>query len=94
MKPSRSLALLIVLCLTLAVGCAPPAAALPAPAPAQAVMYRGGPERTGVYHTQGVAKLSGVKWQFQAEGPIWSSPVVADGVVYAGSTDGTLYALY
>ncbi len=89
MKHSFYPGLLLVLALTLLVGCAPSAAAVPA----QALMYRGGPQRTGVYATKGVAKLSGVKWQFQAEDAIWSSPVLADGVVYFGSDDDYFYAV-
>jgi outer membrane protein assembly factor BamB len=76
-------------------GCSPAAILSPAvaAAPNRAVMYRGGPQRTGIYDTKGVAKLSGVKWQFQTGGPVWSSPVVANGVVYFGSDDGHLYAV-
>ncbi len=79
----------LLVVLALLVGCAPPAAAVPA----QAAMDRGGPQRTGLYNTKGVAKFSGVKWQFQTEGAIWSSPVLADGVVYFGSDDGHFYAV-
>jgi outer membrane protein assembly factor BamB len=61
--------------------------------PSEAVMYRGGPRRTGVYDTQGVPELNGVKWQFKTGGAVWSSPVVADGVVYFGSDDGYFYAV-
>lgn len=32
-------------------------------------------------------------WTFKSGGPIWSSPVVADGTVYFGSNDGNVYAL-
>lgn len=32
-------------------------------------------------------------WTFKSDGPIWSSPAAADGAVYFGSNDGTLYAL-
>jgi outer membrane protein assembly factor BamB len=34
-----------------------------------------------------------VKWKFQTKGHVFSSPAVADGTVFAGSTDGKLYAL-
>ena len=33
------------------------------------------------------------KWSFETEGFVESSPVVADGVVYIGSNDGSVYAL-
>ena len=32
-------------------------------------------------------------WQFKTGGPIQASPVIVDGIVYIGSTDGKLYAL-
>ena len=32
--------------------------------------------------------------RLQAVGPILSSPVVADNVIYVGSVDGNLYALH
>ena len=34
-----------------------------------------------------------VDWQYPTGGAIWSSPVVANGVVYVGSEDKTVYAL-
>jgi outer membrane protein assembly factor BamB len=89
MKRSLYLGLLLVLALALLVGCAPSAAAVPA----QAVMYHGGPQRTGVYATHSLASFGGVKWQFKTDGQVWSSPVVAGGLVYFGSDDGHLYAL-
>jgi outer membrane protein assembly factor BamB len=61
--------------------------------PSEAVMYRGGARRTGVYDTQGIAKLTGAKWKFETGGAVWSSPVVAGGVVYFGSDDGYFYAV-
>lgn len=32
-------------------------------------------------------------WQFKTGGPLRASPVVANGIIYIGSTDGKLYAL-
>jgi outer membrane protein assembly factor BamB len=34
-----------------------------------------------------------LKWKFRTSGAIFSSPVVADGVIYVGTTDDFLYAL-
>ena len=34
-----------------------------------------------------------MKWSFKAEGPIVTSPTIADGVVYIGSFSGHLYAI-
>jgi len=35
----------------------------------------------------------GLKWTFETQGAIASTPLYADGVLYFGSSDGTLYAL-
>jgi len=44
--------------------------------------------------TESSAPESGhVFWKFQTGGAIVSSPVVADGIIYVGSTDGHLYAV-
>src|SRR6267154_4698068 len=62
-------------------------------APNNATMFRGNPNHTGVYVAAGVPKLNGVKWRFHTNGYVISSPEIANGVAYAGSTDGNLYAL-
>src|SRR5260370_13445233 len=59
-------------------------------------MFRANLERTGVYKTQGIQRLHGVKWKFRTERVIeawFSSPSVSDEVVYFGSDDNYLYAL-
>jgi outer membrane protein assembly factor BamB len=56
-------------------------------------MFRGNPSHTGVYDSAGVPKLTGVKWKFHTNGYVISSPAVADGTAYVGSTDGSLYAV-
>ena len=58
-----------------------------------AVMFRGNLQHTGVYAGVGVPKFSHVKWKFKVNGDAISSPAVAGGKVYVGSTDGNLYAL-
>jgi len=37
--------------------------------------------------------LRGIQWSYQSNGPIHGSPLVLDGVLYAGSNDKHLYAL-
>ena len=64
----------------------------PLSARAQAT-FHGNVARTGVYDSPGPTQLGGVKWTFKTGGPIVSSPAVADGVVYIGSFDGSLYAV-
>jgi outer membrane protein assembly factor BamB len=55
--------------------------------------FHGNVARTGVYESEGPKRPGSVKWAFKTEGPIVASPAVADGVVFIGSTDGTLYAV-
>jgi outer membrane protein assembly factor BamB len=59
----------------------------------QAAMFRGGPERNGSYDAPGVPAFGGLQWRVQTGGPVRSSPVVAGGVVYIGSSDGAVYAI-
>ena len=56
-------------------------------------MFRGNLAHTGVYDATGVPKLSGLKWKFHSGGLIVSSPAIANGLAYVGSTDGNLYAV-
>lgn len=56
-------------------------------------MFRGDAAHTGVFSAPGLEAVSGLRWIFQADGPIRSSPTVAGGRVYIGSADGRLYAL-
>ena len=58
-----------------------------------AAMFRGDLAHTGVYKGQGIPKFSQVKWKFHTDGQVISSPAVADGTVFVGSTDGNLYAV-
>jgi outer membrane protein assembly factor BamB len=62
-------------------------------AAADPAMFRGGPAHTGVYPTTSAPTLSSVVWKFKTRGKVFSSPAVADGSVYIGSTDGRLYAI-
>ena len=56
-------------------------------------MFHGGVARTGVYQGAGPTQFHAVKWTFKAAGPIVTSPVIADGVVYIGSFSGHLHAI-
>ena len=58
-----------------------------------AAMFRADLAHTGVYKGQGIPKFSQVKWKFHTDGQVISSPAVADGTVFVGSTDGNLYAV-
>jgi outer membrane protein assembly factor BamB len=63
------------------------------PSDSSPAMYRGNPEHTGVYRSGGAPDFGGIRWRFQTDGPIRSSPAVAGGRVYFGSADGHVYAL-
>ena len=56
-------------------------------------MFRGGPTHPGEVAAPGVSDLGGVAWRFKTDGPVRSSPTLASGVLYVGSSDGHLYAL-
>jgi outer membrane protein assembly factor BamB len=60
---------------------------------ADAAMFRGDPQHSGIYASSQVATFSRVKWKFHTGGMVYSSPAVAAGVAYIGSTDGNLYAV-
>jgi eukaryotic-like serine/threonine-protein kinase len=60
---------------------------------AQNASFRGNAQHTGVYEGPGLTKLSGIKWSFHTPGAVISSPAIASGVVYFGSTDHNLYAV-
>ncbi len=59
----------------------------------ETAMFRGDLQHTGVYHTRGGGDLTGVKWRFKTGGRVISSPAIADGTLYIGSGDNSLYAI-
>ena len=59
----------------------------PTPSIEGASMFRGGPSRDGVYHVDGPPKTATQAWTFEAVGDAYSSPAVANGVVYFGGID-------
>jgi outer membrane protein assembly factor BamB len=56
-------------------------------------VFRADAHHSGLYQGPGVAQLHGVKWKFKAGGAIVSTPALAHGTVYFGSSDHFLYAL-
>ena len=57
------------------------------------VMFRGNPQHSGVYEGASVPHFQRVRWKFPTGGMVISSPVVSEGVLYVGSTDGNVYAI-
>jgi outer membrane protein assembly factor BamB len=49
--------------------------------------------RTGVFNFPAIRQLPGVKWQTELDDLFMGTPLVADGVLYSGGSDGSLYAL-
>jgi len=67
-------------------------AGAPVAARAQTAMFRADAAHSGRYAGGGPV-LVGLAWRVMTGGDVVSSPVIADGTVYVGSNDGTLYAL-
>ena len=56
-------------------------------------MFRGDAAHSGVYASQGPRQFHRVLWTFTTGERIVSSPVYADGTIYFGSDDGSIYAV-
>jgi outer membrane protein assembly factor BamB len=56
-------------------------------------MFRGNAAHTGVYQAPPITKVPAVKWRFHTKGYVISSPALAEGTIYVGSTDRYLYAI-
>jgi len=66
----------------------------PTKPPSSAVtLFRGNPQQTGVFDFPAIRQLPEVKWQTKVSSTWLMPPLFADGMVYAGSGDGVLYAL-
>jgi eukaryotic-like serine/threonine-protein kinase len=59
----------------------------------ESVTFRGDAQHTGVYPGNGGHGVGSAKWTFHSNGAVISSPAVAAGTVYFGSTDNNLYAV-
>jgi outer membrane protein assembly factor BamB len=57
------------------------------------VMFRHDINRTGSFNPGDVQPKGEVKWTFETEAAVHSSPAVVNGVVYFGSQDSNVYAL-
>ncbi len=56
-------------------------------------MFRGDLAHSGVYSGAGVPRRPEVKWKFQTNGRVVSSPAITGNVAYVGSTGHMLYAV-
>lgn len=57
-----------------------------------AAMFRGNAAHTGVYPGPSPQGYGGLLWRATTDGPIRSTPAVADGRLFIGSADGRVYA--
>ncbi len=55
-------------------------------------MFHGDVAHTGYSNTTGPS-TNQTLWVFKTSGKIWSSPAVANGIVYIASLDGNVYAI-
>lgn len=56
-------------------------------------MFRANPEHTGVYESGGIEPGNTELWRFATGGIVYSSPTVANDIVYVWSGDKNLYAI-
>jgi outer membrane protein assembly factor BamB len=75
------------LVLSLCLGCSMAASA------ESAASFRADAVHSGLFSATGVPILHGEKWRFKTKGPVASSPVISNGIVYVGSYDRYLYAI-
>ncbi|WP_027585637.1 outer membrane protein assembly factor BamB family protein [Prolixibacter bellariivorans] len=61
--------------------------------PRPAVMFRADAQHSGYFASPDIDTLHGVKWKFQTNGYVFSSPAVFGDFVYFGSNDSTFYAV-
>jgi outer membrane protein assembly factor BamB len=66
---------------------------LESPDGADIVLSRANTQRTGVYKLEAIRQQPQVKWQTKVTESWLMPPLVAEGILYAGSGDGVLYAL-
>lgn len=71
----------------------PPPTLTSSPLPGEWTMFRRDLQRTGSVNKAAPAPQGNLKWSFQTDAPVHSSPVVVDGTVFFGSQDFGLYAL-
>jgi hypothetical protein len=67
--------------------------AVPSQNSSDIILFRGNPQRTGVYNTEAIRHQPEIKWQAKVSETWLMPPLVADGILYTGSGDGVLYAL-
>jgi outer membrane protein assembly factor BamB len=70
----------------------PPVATPTTDATPDVPMYRGNPERTGIFLGPGIDGAPVELWRVEVGGQINSAPAIVNGVLYIGAGDGGVYA--
>lgn len=86
-------ATMIYLCCTAAVPQSTTSVPSPSKSDSNIILYRGNPQRTGVYNLKSIRHPPEIIWQAKVSETWLMPPLVADGMLYTGSGDGVLYAL-
>ena len=77
---------------------APEPTSTPVPTPTEvrstnAVLYRGDAQRSGVFDFPAIRQEPAIQWQAKIASTWLMPPVLAEGVLYAGSGNGVIYAV-
>ena len=59
--------------------------------PTEITLYRGNPQRTGVFDFPAIRQEPSIAWQAKVSSTWLMPPVLADGTLYTGSGDGVIY---
>ncbi len=106
-KPAMDASIKIILrgwIVFMLVACAPSPATQSVPSPTHTLvptetgstnvtLYRGNPQRTGVFNFPAIREEPNLKWQTKISSTWLMPPILADEILYTGSGDGILYAI-
>jgi len=59
----------------------------------ETTLFRGDPQRTGVFDFPAIRQEPSIQWKTNISSTWLMPPVLADGILYTGSGNGTLYAV-
>ena len=57
------------------------------------ILYRGGPQRAGLFEATGPANLYGALWEHETQSDIRTAPLIVGERLFFGAHDGYVYAL-
>lgn len=60
---------------------------------ANSTMFMGNSQHTGYSNSESIKTEPHILWKVKTDGPVVSSPILADGMIYVGSNDQHLYAI-